>query len=81
MQHDGEPRSSWWRSPTGLILIGFIAVSLYFLITEHTQHFFAALPFLIFLLCPLMMLFMHGGHGGDHSGHSGEPGRQSGEPR
>ncbi len=64
-----------------LAFIGFAAVALYFLITEHTQHFFAALPFLIFLLCPLMMLFMHGGHGGDLSGHGGEPGQQSGGSR
>lgn len=34
----------------------------------------AVLPFaLLFLLCPLMMLFMHRGHGdhGDHAGHGG----------
>ncbi len=33
------------------------------------EAFFANLPFvLLFLLCPLMMLFMHRG---DHSGHAG----------
>ncbi len=31
----------------------------------------AFLPYaLLFLLCPLMMLFMHRGHGGAHDGHS-----------
>lgn len=53
-----------------LILLGFLAVGAFFLLTEHTAHLLGVLPFLIFLLCPLMMLFMHGGHGG-HGGQGG----------
>ncbi len=68
MQQQAGPQPSWWRSPTGLILVGFLAVAGFYLITEHTEHLFAALPYLVFLLCPLMMLFMHGGHSG-HGGH------------
>ena len=33
------------RSRTGLVLLGFLAVADFFLVTEHTAHFFgAALP-------------------------------------
>ncbi len=61
-------------SRQGLVLAGFIAVSGYFLWTEHEAHVKLAipyLPFLLLLLCPLMHLFMHHDHGGhgDHKGH------------
>ena len=77
---DQDPRAAiggFLRSRTGLVLLGFLAIAGFFLITEHTAHFFGALPFLLLLACPLMMLFMHGGHGGhggqsdEHAGHSG----------
>jgi hypothetical protein len=42
-------------------------------VTEHTAHVLGALPFLLFLSCPLMHLFMHHGHGGDSE--NGGPGR------
>ncbi len=63
--------SSWWFSTQGIVAILFIGVIGYYLITEHTAHLFGILPFLIFLLCPLMHLFMHhGGHGGhDNKDH------------
>ena len=77
-----RPAERRWRpTSSSLVLIGFTVVALYFLLTEHTQHFFAALPFLVFLLCPLMMLFMHGGHGGGHAGHGGTPDQNPGEPQ
>jgi hypothetical protein len=59
-----------WRSryAIGLLIMGAIAA--FFLLSEHRAHFFGALPFLLFLACPLMHLFMHHGHGG-HSGHGG----------
>ena len=62
---------NWLRSRTGLVLLGFLAIAAFFLLTEHTAHLFGVLPFLLLLLCPLMHLFMHGGHGSDHSGHGG----------
>ena len=71
----------FFKSRTGLVLIGFLAIAGYFLITEHTAHFFIALPFVLpvvlLLCCVLMMLFMHGGDGehpgqaDEHAGHSG----------
>ena len=80
MEHDhvdhGSEPTPWWRSPTGLVLLGFLVVAAYFLITEHTAHLLSALPFLLLLVaCPLMMRFMHGGHSG-HDGH----GEQSSPP-
>ena len=47
-----------------IAVLSFILVGGYFLFKEHQAHILAALPYLIFLLCPLMHLFMHRGHGG-----------------
>ncbi|NHN76215.1 DUF2933 domain-containing protein [Azotobacter chroococcum] len=61
-----EPSAAFWRSryAAGLLVIG--AVAGYFLLTEHTAHVLGALPYLLFLACPLMHLFMHHGHGKNH---------------
>ena len=56
-----QPRTNW-------ILIGFLAVAAFFLITEHTAHVLGALPYLILLLCPILHFVMHRGHGA-HGGH------------
>lgn len=68
--------SIWLRSKTGLVTLAFLAIATFYLATEHTAHFLGVLPFAIFLLCPLLMLFMHGGHGGqgdDHTQHAVQP--------
>ncbi len=64
--------SSFWRSRSGIVLLGFLIVIGFFLITEHTAHVLGALPYLLLAACPLMHLFMHHGHSGgeDHSKHS-----------
>ena len=67
-REDGATQESFLKSAAGLVLIGFLAIAAFFLITEHTAHFFGALPWLLLAACPLMHLFMHHGHGG-HSGH------------
>lgn len=68
---DTEQKTPWWRTKSGLVLIGFLAVGAFFLIAEHRAHVFGALPYLLILACPLMHLFHHHGHGGhDHSKHS-----------
>lgn len=60
-QHQPERRSSRGK----WVLIGFLAVGVFFLLTEHRAHLFGWLPFLLVLACPLMHLFHgHGGHGG-----------------
>lgn len=63
--HSHEQRS-FFASRTGLVLIGFLLIAGYFLVTEHRAHLALALPYLPWLLllaCPLMHVFMHGGHG------------------
>jgi hypothetical protein len=50
-------RSNW-------VLLGFLAIAGFFLLTEHRAHVLGVLPFLLLLACPLLHLFHHGGHGG-----------------
>lgn len=69
-----------WKSLAGLVLLGFLAVAGFFLVTEHTAHLLGALPFLLFLSCPLMHLFMHHGHGG-HASHEEHGGSSTAPPR
>jgi hypothetical protein len=57
------------RSRTGLVLLGFVVIAGFFLVTEHTAHVFGALPYLLAGGCLLMHVFMHGGHG-QHGGRS-----------
>ena len=60
----------WLKSRSGLAFIGFAAVAGFFLWEEHKAHILGALPYLIFLLCPLMHLFHgHGGHGSGENEH------------
>ena len=67
------------RGRSGLVLLGFLAIAAFFLLSEHRAHLFSFLPWLLLLACPLMHLFMHGGHGGsdgsgaDHSEGSTRP--------
>jgi hypothetical protein len=70
--------SAFLRSRTGVVLIAFLAIAAFFLVTEHTAHVFGVLPYALLLLCPLLHLFMHHGHGG-HSGHDDEQGTGGGE--
>lgn len=58
----------FWRTWPGVCAITLLAVLLFFLVTEHTAHFFGFLPYGFLLLCPLMHLFMHHGHG-SHGGN------------
>ena len=64
-----------WRTRGGIVLLGFLAVAGFYLVTEHTAHLLGALPFLLLLSCPLMHLFMHRGHGGPggHGDHDQAP--------
>ncbi len=64
-------QTPWWRTPSGLVLCGFLAIAAFFLLTEHTAHVFGALPYLLLAACPLMHIFMHHGHGRHHGGGHG----------
>ena len=70
----------WMRSRSALVLLGFLAIAGFFLITEHTAHVFGVLPYLLLLACPLMHFF-HGGHKRGHGGHGGPTPPADGSPR
>lgn len=59
----------FWRSPGGIVAIGFLLAAGFLLLSEHRAHALGYLPFLLLLACPLMHMFMHHGH--DH--HAGHP--------
>ncbi len=63
--------TGWLFSRTGPVLLAFLAIAAFFLITEHRAHLFGILPYLLLLACPLLHLFMHGRHGG-HDGGDGD---------
>jgi hypothetical protein len=65
-----EPARPWFRSASGWAWIGFAAIAVFFLFTEHRAHLFGALPFVLLLLCPLLHMFHHGGHGGHGVRHN-----------
>lgn len=65
---------SFWLTPNGIAALALVGGVTYFLLTEHRAHFIYALPYLIFLLCPLLHVFMHKGHGGhDHAHRDDKP--------
>jgi hypothetical protein len=48
------------------VFIGFAAIAVFLLFTEHRAHLLGALPWLFLAACPLMHMFHHGGHGHHH---------------
>lgn len=66
----GEPPEgrSWLWSRSGVVLLAFLVIAGFFLVTEHTAHVLGVLPYLLLLACPLLH-FLHGGHGSGHGGH------------
>lgn len=71
MKRDEATEHGAHCAPRGFnwILVAFLAIAAFFLITEHRAHLLGALPFLLLLACPLMHLFMHHGHDA-HAGHN-----------
>jgi len=64
-QQQHERSHSSWRN--NFVLLAFLSIAGFYLLTEHTAHVFGVLPYLLVLLCPLLHL-LHGRHGG-HGGH------------
>lgn len=56
------------RSRFGPVLVIFLGIVAFFLVTEHKTHVFGILPYLLLLACPSLHWLMHGGHGGN-AGH------------
>jgi hypothetical protein len=53
---------------TYILLTGIFLAGGYLLWERYQQQLFSYLPYLVFLLCPLMHIFMHKGHG-KHKNH------------
>jgi hypothetical protein len=69
---ESAERGSWLRSRATIVLVVFLGIAAFFLVTEHTAHLFGVLPYALLLLCPILHLFMHGSHGsarGDTADH------------
>jgi hypothetical protein len=67
--HTPQP---WFRSRSGIVLLAFLAIAAFFLVTEHAAHVFGVLPYVLLLACPVMH-FLHGGHTRGHREHRGPP--------
>jgi len=80
--HRGE-KNSFFASRANLVLIAFLAIGAFYLVTEHRAHLLPYLgywPYLLVLACPLLHVFMHGGHG-SHGGNSDDEEESSDTPR
>jgi hypothetical protein len=75
--HEG-PQRSFLTSRTGLVLLGFLAIAGFLLLTEHRAHVLGAAFWLLPFGCVLMHMFMHGGHG--HGGHATHRAPDEGKP-
>lgn len=77
MNNSPNDHRPWFSFRSGIVLLAFLGIAGFFLITEHRAHLFGALPYLLLLACPLMH-FLHGGHKGGHGRHGGPPPAEGG---
>lgn len=77
MDHNGQDSGGggFLRSRSGLVLLGFLAIAAFLLLSEHWAHLLGFWPWLLLLACPLLHVFMHGG---DHGGHEDRTDRAGG---
>jgi Protein of unknown function (DUF2933) len=68
--NDPSQKHGWVWSPSGLVLLAFLTIAAFFLITEHWAHVLGALPYVLVLLCPVLHLLMHGWHSHAHTDHT-----------
>lgn len=71
--HQDEPQGSFLASRAGLVLLGFLAIGGFLLLTEHRAHVLGAVFWLLPFGCIFMHMFMHRGHGGHGHGSHGDP--------
>ena len=45
-EHESESRKGWLESRSNWVLLAFLAIAGFYLITEHRAHVFGLLPFL-----------------------------------
>ena len=66
-----DVKMPWWRSPTKLPFVTFLAIAGYFLWAEHQAHVIRYLPWLLVLGCAGMHFLMHRAHGQDADSEGG----------
>ena len=54
MPADYPKQRPWWKTPYGIGLSVFLCAAAFFLVTEPWAHVIPYLPFVLFLLCPLL---------------------------
>lgn len=74
MTEEPSPKGTWIRSRSGVVLLAFLGIAAFFVITEHTAHVLGVLPYLLVLACPLLH-WLHGGHRGGHGEHGNHGGQ------
>ncbi|MDH3695431.1 MAG: DUF2933 domain-containing protein [Gammaproteobacteria bacterium] len=57
-----------FSSKSNIVLLAFLLIAAYFLVTEHWAHVIQFLPYTLLLVCVGMHFFMRGGH--NHGGGS-----------
>lgn len=72
-------KTSFWRSPVGLVFCGFLAIAALYVVLEHQAHLLGLWPLLFLLACGGMHFFMHRGHGGHGARHGGQTKRGGNE--
>lgn len=63
--------NSFRFTTNGVAALVMIVGVLIFLLMEYREHLFAAMPFLLLVICVLTHLFMHGGHGNGSKNEGG----------
>lgn len=67
---DGKKRGVF-NLPANVVLIGFLVIAGFYLITEHRAHLYGWLPWLLLFAAGFLHLFLHGRHGGhSRNGHA-----------
>lgn len=77
--NDPSQKHGWVRSRSGLVLLAFLAIAAFFLLTEHRAHVLGALPYVLILLCPVLHLLLHGWHRHAHTDHTAQQPQSSKE--
>jgi hypothetical protein len=69
MNNEHVEKTSFWRSPAGLVLCGFLAVAVLLILLEYQARVLGLWPLLILLVCGGMH-FMHRRHSSHEHGDS-----------
>lgn len=80
--HDGA-KPGFFASRANIVLVGFLVIAGFYLVTEHWAHavpYLRYLPWLLLLACPFLHFFMHGGHGGHGDGQGSDRNESSKRP-